>query len=182
MTIMKIRFLFLTLFLTLCFSGTAQEDPFKEDIVSYLNNNGTRDQYDAAYESMFDVLKKQFEVSNVPDSVWKDLQKDKEKSLDEIVNFLTYAYRNHFSREEINAMNDFYSTGSAKQMLKDPSQLNPSQSEEVSAFFASDLGVKIEEKKPELTEDIMEISEHWSRDLFGAKMSSLVKQGYTTGH
>ncbi len=182
MTIMKIRFLFLTLFLAFCFSGATQEDSFQEDIITYLNNNGTRDQYKGAYESMFDLLKQQFSVSNVPESVWKDLQKSKEKSLDEIVNFLAFAYRNHFTREDINAMNEFYSSESAKQMIKDPSVLNSSQNEEISAFFASDLGIKIEEKKPELTKDIMEISEHWSRDLFSAKMSSLVKQGYTTGH
>lgn len=182
MTIMKIRFLFLTLFFTFCYATIAQEDPYQEDIITYLNNNGTRDQYNNAYESMFEVLKKQFAVSSVPETVWKDLQKDKKKSMDEIVNFLSFAYRNHFTHEEINAMNEFFSTEAAKQMMKDPSKLNTSQKDEISAFYASDLGIKIEKKKPELSKDIMDISEHWSRDLFAAKMKSLIELGYSTGY
>ena len=182
MTIMKIRFLFLTLFFTFCYSTLAQDDTFQEDIITYLNSNGTRDQYSDAYDNMFDVLKKQFAVSNVPDSVWKDLQKDKEKSMDDIVNFLSFAYRNHFSHDEINTMNEFFSTDAAKQMMNDPSQLTEEQNEKVSAFYTGDLGRKIEEKRPDLTKDIGEISEHWSRDLFAAKMKSLIEKGYTTGY
>ncbi|MBT8261727.1 MAG: DUF2059 domain-containing protein [Bacteroidia bacterium] len=179
---MKIRFLFLTLFFTFCFSSIGQEDPFQQDIIEYLNNNGTRDQYSGAFESMFDVLKQQFSASEVPQSVWKELQNDKEKSLDEIVNLLTFAYRNHFTHDEINTMNEFFSTDAGKQMLKDPSQLSTAQNDEISTFFKSDIGIKIEEKKPELSKDIMEISEHWSRDLFAAKMKNLIELGYSTGH
>jgi hypothetical protein len=182
MTIMKIRFLILTLFFTICFSAVAQDDPFQEDIITYLNNNGTREQYSGAYDSMFDVLKQQFSASNVPDSVWKDLQKDKDKSLDEIVKFLTFAYRNHFTRDEINEMNSFFQTDAARQMVKDPSALNDTDQQEISRFYDSELGKKIEEKRPDLTKDIVEISEHWSRDLFSEKMSKLVKLGYSTGH
>ena len=179
---MKIRFLILTLFFPICFSITAQEDPYQEDIITYLNNNGTRDQYSGAYDSMFEVLKQQFSVSNVPDNVWKDLQKDKDKSLDEIVKFLTFAYRNHFTRGEINQLNTFYQTPAAKQMTIDPSALSETEQAEITAFYSSALGKKIEEKRNDLTKDIVEISEHWSRDLFAEKMSKLVKLGYSTGH
>lgn len=182
MPIMKIGRLFLTLFLSICFSATAQVDSFQADIMSYLNNNGTRGQYSNAYESMFDVLKQQFDVSNVPEQVWEDLKKDKEKSMDEIIKLLTFAYRKHFVQEDIKGMDDFYRSETAQQMITDPSALSEAQNEEVAAFMASELGLKIEAVRPELSKDIMEISEHWSRELFSATMSSLVKQGYHTGN
>lgn len=177
---MKIRFLFLTLFLSFCFSANAQIDAFQEDIIDYLNNNGTRGQYSAAYESMFDVLKKQFEVSNVPEPVYTELKLGKEKSLDEIVKLLSFAYRKHFTREEINAMNTFYKSDAAKQMIIDPSVLSETQNKEVYAFMNGELGKKIDTKQPDLSKDIAEISGFWSRDLFSETMSVLVKKGYYT--
>lgn len=179
---MKMQHLFLTLFLTICFSSTAQVDAFHADIIDYINNNGTRAQYSDAYESMFDVIKKQFEVSNVPDEVWTELKNDKEKSIDEIVNLLAYAYRKHFTQEDIKGMNSFYGSETGQQMMNDPSLLSTEQNEEVAAFMSSELGLKIEAKREGLSQDIVTISEQWSRELFMDKMGVLVKKGYHTGY
>ena len=51
------RSIFLTVFSLVCFTGIAQVDEFQKDIIAYLNVNGTQQQYDQAYEDMFDVLK-----------------------------------------------------------------------------------------------------------------------------
>jgi hypothetical protein len=179
---MKTGFLILTLFLSFCFSANSQADPFQQDIVDYLNSNGTREQYSTTYEEIFLVLKKQFEVSNVPDSVWKEIKKDKEKSLDGIINFLTFAYRRHFTRNEIQQMHRFYQSEAARQMMESPVGLTKEQNDSINAFSSSDLGKKIEEKSAALSEDIEAISQHWSRDLFGEKMSALVKKGYYTAY
>ncbi len=179
---MKIRLLYLVLFLSFCFSANAQDDSFQEDIISYLNNNGTREQYADAYTGMFDVLKKQFEVSNVPETLWAELKQGRKKSLDEIVTLLSFAYRKHFTQDEINAMNIFYKSDTAKQMMADPSALSEAQNKQISAFMNGELGKKIDEKRDELTADIVEISEFWSRDLFSETMSILVKKGYHTGN
>ncbi len=179
---MKIRSLFLTLFLSFCFSANAQVDVFQEEIIDFLNNNETRKQYTDAYDSMFDLLKSQFAVSNVPEDVWTDLKKNKEKSLDEIVNLLSFAYRKHFTREDINAMSIFYTSDAGKQMMSDPSVLSESQNKEISTFMNGTLGKKIDEKREDLTTDVAKISEFWSRDLFSESMSALVKKGYYTEH
>lgn len=179
---MKIRYLFLTLFLTICFSVTAQVDSFQQDIIDYLNINGTPQQYEGAYEEMFNLLKKQFASANVPEEFWVNLYQGKEKSVDEVIAFLTFAYRKHFTREEIAEMTKFYETEAAQKMVLQSGDLSSEENEKITAFFNSEIGKKIEEKRDALSEDIAEISGHWSRDLFSEKMSALVKAGYFTQH
>lgn len=172
------RSFFLTLFSLICFSLTAQVDQYQKDIVNYLNSNGTKEQYSNAYDEMFGILAQQFMSANVPETKWKELKENKTESLDELVNFLSFAYRKHFTHDEIKQMYAFYKTPEAQQMLKDMNTLSASDSEKIAAFFTSDLGKKIEAKRIDLSADISEISGHWSRELFAAKMSDLVKNGY----
>ncbi|NND62733.1 MAG: DUF2059 domain-containing protein [Flavobacteriaceae bacterium] len=172
------RLFFLTIFSVFCFTAQAQVDTFQQDIINYLNINGTHTQYADAYEKMFDVLLPQFESANVPESFVKELKKDKEESLDEIVKFLTFAYRKHFTQEDIQQMTSFYKSKAGQKMVHKTGTLTEAENAEIAAFFGSDLGKKIEEKRTALSEDIAEISGHWSRDLFSEKMSALVKNGY----
>ena len=176
---MKIRSLFLTLFCGICFSAVAQVDNFQQDIIEYLNNNGTEAQYSKAYDEMFDVLKQQFVVPEVPAEVWTDLKKGKEESIDDVIAFLTFAYRKHFTQEDISKMTAFYKTKAGKKLVKQTKNHSKEESEEVAAFFNSELGQKIESKRGVLSEDIAEISGHWSRDLFAEKMGVLVRKGYS---
>ncbi|MDC8004475.1 DUF2059 domain-containing protein [Aureisphaera galaxeae] len=164
--------------MTICFSLQAQVDDYQQDIINYLSINGTYEQYSAAYDDMFTVLKKQFETANVPESKWKELKEDKNKSLEEVVRFLSFAYRKHFTQDEIKKMYEVYNSKAAQEMLAKQGTLTRNEDKEVDAFFESDLGKKIVAKRSELSEDIGEISGHWSRDLFAAKMSNLVKSGY----
>ncbi|WP_232729141.1 DUF2059 domain-containing protein [Ulvibacter sp. MAR_2010_11] len=174
------RFLFLTLFLVFCFSTSAQVDAFQEEVITYLKSNGTTDQYREAYDGIFTILKKQFNSASVPDAFWIDMQSDKEKSVEEAIAFLSFAYRKHFTREDISKMTTFYNTEAAQKMLSKDAPLSSDESEAIAAFFESDIAKKIEEKQEALAIDIADISEHWSRDLFAAKMSLLVKAGFTT--
>lgn len=176
---MKIRILFLTVFCAICYSASAQVDSFQENIIEYLNNNGTKAQYSDAYEQMFEVLKSQFETADVPASVWTDLKSNKSKSIDDIINFLTFAYRKHFTEAEIKKMATFYKSEAAQRMIRQSSEMTQEDNDEVLAFFNSDIGRKIEGKRAELSVDISEISGHWSRELFAEKMGALIKQGYS---
>lgn len=175
------RSLLLTLFSLVCFLGTAQIDSYQDDIIKYLNVNGTQEQYSHAYEEMFDVLKVNFETANVPDKVWEELKADKAESLEEVTKFLTFAYRKHFTQPEIKAMTKFYESNAAQKMLNQNSEaITESENLIIETYLKSDIALKVENKLPELSQDISEISAHWSRDLFGAKMSALVKLGYKT--
>ncbi len=176
---MKKTFLLLTFLLTFCFTGNAQTDDFSKTIVEYLKINGTPEQYSLAYDNMFDVLKKQFKNANVPEKVWTKLHNDgKQKSINDILNFLTFAYKNHFTKDDIVALTEFYKTDAAKQMLTDVAGLTQEQNEEIAAFFTGEVGKKTLDVKDALAKDISEISSHWSRDLFKEKLSALVKMGY----
>jgi len=175
------RSIFLTVFSLVCFTGVAQMDQYQKDIITYLNVNGTQQQYDQAYEDMFVVLKRNFETADIPNKVYKELKSDKSESLKEVTRFLSFAYRKHFTHEEIVLMTHFYKSDAAQKMLKlKKGPLSEAENAQINAYFDGDLAKKVKEKMPELSEDISEISGHWSRDLIGAKMSALVKMGYRT--
>ena len=169
---------FLTLFLIICCSVSAQVDAFQQDIINYLNSNGTHQQYSDAYDGMFDVLKQNFEKAQVPSKVWVKLQQDKEKNVKEIISFLSFAYRNHFSQEEIAEMSSFYKTKAAQKLVS-RTELSEEDNKVVSNYFASEVAKKVETKREVLSADINEISTHWSRDLFQSKMKELINQGYS---
>ncbi len=180
MSIMKRRSLFLTLFCCICFSVSAQVDSFQQNIIEYLNNNGTESQYNEAYDQMFVVLNRQF--VDVPEEVWNEIKKGKDKSVQDVIEFLTFAYRKHFTEAEIIKMETFYKTETARKLVLGTNDLTNEDNDKIMEFFESEIGKKIEAKRQDLSVDIAEISSHWSRDLFGEKMSLLVKKGYTTKH
>lgn len=171
---------FITVFSLFCFSVSAQVDTYQEDIIKYLNVNGTYQQYDQAYDGMFDVLKRNFSSADIPDKVWTDLKKNRKESINDVIKFLTFAYRKQFTQTEINQLHAFYTTEAGRKMQIDPSLLTSEENDQLAAFYQSDLGKKMDKAKVELAADISEISSHWSRDLFASKMSALVKLGYDT--
>lgn len=173
------RSIFLTVFSLVCFAGIAQIDAFQQNIIDYLKVNGTQMQYSKAYDDMFQVLQKNFETSNIPETVWTDLKNGKGKSMEEITEFLSFAYRKHFTQAEIKTMTNFYKTEAAQKMLNPTTgALSEAENGEITAYFDSPVAQKVASKLPELSEDISEISNHWSRDLFKEKMEALLKLGY----
>jgi len=173
------RSFFLTLFSLVCFVGIAQVDTFQQDIINYLNLNGTGQQYGDAYDSMFEVLKETFEPANVPEKVWGELKNDRSESLNEVISFLSFAYRKHFTQEEIATMTNFYKTEAAQKMLNPVTgPLSETENVQIALYFESDVAKKVEAKLPELSVDISEISQHWSKDLFQEKMLALLEKGY----
>ena len=175
---MKIRLLFLTLFCSICFPLSAQVDVFQENIIEYLNINGTENQYNDAYDEMFDVLKDQF--LDVPDKEWNELKVGKNESVQDVIKFLAFAYRKHFTESDIVEMTNFYKTETAQKLVAGSNDLTNTDNDKIMEFFQSDLGKKIESKREPLSVDIAEISSTWSREIFAGKMSTLIKKGYST--
>ena len=175
---MKIRLLFLTLFCSICFPLSAQIDAFQENIIEYLKNNGTENQYGDSYDEMFEILKEQF--LDVPDKEWSELRVGKDESVQDVIKFLAFAYRKHFTESDIIAMTNFYKTETAKKLVAGSNALTNEENDKITEFFQSDIGKKIESKQEALSVDIGEISATWSRELFAEKMSALVKKGYST--
>ncbi len=175
---MKLRFLFLTLFCAICFSTTAQ-NKFQQEVITYLTVNGTVKQYNTVYDDMINVLKQQFANAKVPQSEWDALGKDKAKSVDQVTRMFASAYRKYFSAEEVSQMSKFYGSEAGVQMRLNPDELTKEQRLVVGEFYNSDVSKKINEVKVELTTDVSQISEFWSRDLFSAAMNSLTAKGYS---
>lgn len=175
---MKVRYFILTLFLAFSFAAQAQGDTRQTDIIKYLTVNGTYEQYEDAYEQMFDVIKQQFAGSEVPSTVWVELKQSKNDEVQKIVVLLSSAYRKHFSKEDITAMLAFYSTDTGKQMMADMGGMSPEQNKELTAYLMSDVGQKLDSIRPELVQDISQISEYWSRDLFMDTRKKLIDKGY----
>jgi len=175
---MKVRYFILTLFLTFNFAAQAQGDTRQIDIIKYLTINGTQSQYSDAYERMFDVIKQQFTTAEVPTSVWVELKQSKSDEVQKIVVLLSSAYRKHFSKDDINAMLAFYQTEAGKQMMADMGGMSLEQNKELTAYLSSNVGEKIDMVRPELVQDISQISEYWSRDLFMETRNKLIAKGY----
>jgi len=177
---MKIRFFFLTVFFSFCFLGNAQTDTFQDEIINYLKVIGINDQYSIAYEGTYNVIQKQFIAADIPEGVWTELKSNKDKDINDVLALLSSAYRKHFTEEDIAGMLAFYSSEVGEELLqgdKNPSEENAALVDE---FFASELGLKINATKSVLAADVSQVSEYWSKDLFIATMTSLVKKGYKT--
>ena len=177
---MKIRSMILTLFLTICFSGYAQIDAFHQEIINLLKINGTEQEYGILYRETLDIVRTQFSWAEVPDEFWMKLHNDKAESVDEAISLLSFAYRNHFTRDEINSMFVFYQTKAAQKMVMNNNESTPEEKKEIEVFFNSEVGKKIAKSRVALAYDISEISKEWRKDVFSKGMSALVKSGYIT--
>lgn len=172
------RAFFLTFFLALTFTVSAQVDSYQRDIINYLTINGTVEQYGLVYDELFKVLKKQVASIDTPDTFWKTLKEGKEESLDELIFILSFAYRKHFTQDEIGELTKFYKTDAAQKMISNSPNLTEEDNDIITDFYASDIAVKVEAKHDDLSKDILEVSSTWSRELFSEKMGVIVKGGY----
>ena len=175
---MKMRPLFLTLFLTICFSINGQVDAFQQEIIELLQCNGTQEKNNVAYDEVFVVLKKNFETANVPEDLWVRLKTDRLESLATLTQFLSFAYHNQFTRSEIAEMTVFFQSNAAQKRIAGIEELTEADSKEINDFNDSAIGKKWEARQEALAVDMADIFGHWRRDLFSEKMSILVKEGY----
>lgn len=170
---MKSIKLFFFLFLTISLNVNAQETNFSSEVSTYLDSNGSLDQYESAYDELLKLLGRQYPKSESNAEAWKYLESNKEKAVAEMKKELLPIYQQNFERSEINNMTTFYLSNTGKQLTADRSQMNAVQKEEMNSFYNSELGKKIIEKQPLLTTAISVASESWSRDLYETAMSLL---------
>lgn len=173
---------FLTLFCVICFTVSAQEDAFQQDIVKYLSINGTSSQYDTAYDQMIGMMQQQFAGVNVPASEWELLKENKGEAVGEVLTLLASAYRKHFSETDIAGMTAFYESDAAQKMLFNESALSEAEQVYINSFYNSDVGTTIKQNRQALATDISTVSENWSRDLFANTMDDLAAKGFTPKH
>lgn len=166
----------LTLFLTV--TANFAQRSYHEDAMRYFSLNGTEQQYDIAIDQMFTLLKQQYSAQQVPDTVWEEVKGDKKESLNNIKSLLVSAYRSNFTHEDIKQLIRFYESETGQQMVKDRSKLNDSQKVELSDFFTSEVGQKVQNQSNSLRTMVAEVSEQWSRDLYEETVKKLKSKGY----
>lgn len=170
----------ITIILTFASVSSAQDTTFNEDIVTYLEMNGTEKQYSGAVDGLFTMLSRRYAHNNISQSVWLELkEKYKDKSLKSIKYLLVTPYRTTFSQDNIRRMIKFYETDAGKQMLIDPTALSTEQKSVAGDFYASDAGAKLLENKVQLEQSVSEVSEIWSRDLYRMVTEDLEMMGYS---
>lgn len=168
---------FLTLFSFVCFSGFSQVDDFQKEIIDFLNINGTREQYSIAFYEVFPILERNFKDKEIPEEAWEELKNDEEEQIDAAVSKLTFAYRKYFTREEIGKMSEFYSTKVGQKVVAER-PLNEEENKEFQNYLKSEVSLKFEKNRKELTKDMDKITADWRKELIGAKIKQLIKGGY----
>ena len=173
---MKKSVIILTLFLT--FTVCISQESYHADTVRYFELNGTEQQYSNAIDQMFDLLKTQYSAKNVPDAVWQEFQNNRSASLTNIKSLLVSAYRSNFTHDDIKGLIRFYESDTGQQLVKDGTKLNNVQKNELSVFFDSDIGKKVQNQSESLRTMVSEVSELWSRDLYNETIEKLKIKGY----
>ena len=92
------RTFFLTLFLGIYFSVSAQVDDYHTDIVTLLNCNGTVQEYDFEFEKTLVSLRIRVAEEGTPQSFWEKLREEKKESINELIEILAFAYRKSYRR------------------------------------------------------------------------------------
>ncbi len=165
--------LFVCVFVIIPFLSSAQQTDYTKEVAVYLEHNGTENQYAYAYDEMLKMLGSRFPKTDTNAQGWTYLEANKEKAITEIKSLLVPIYKKHFKKEEMRKMVAFYKDGAGKQLIADRTKLTSDQKQELNDFYNSEVGEKIKEKQPVLTEEIAKVSEGWSRDLYETAMSLL---------
>lgn len=163
---MKTLALIITLTVGLCCTAYSQTDAFGDQIRDYLMVNGTLEQYSGAYDSMFELMRTQFEPDTVPAQVWEALSAKKGEEMDQVLSLLSSVYRKHFTASDITRMKQHYTLQGAEREA------------DKSDFLNSVAGKKMIKVQGALIEEIGKTSEFWSRDLYLNTMNALKDQGY----
>ncbi|QWX84327.1 DUF2059 domain-containing protein [Cellulophaga sp. HaHaR_3_176] len=169
MSINKIVAIFFMVTITSC----AQEKTYNEDVISYLNSNGTSSQYEFAYDELLKMLEDKFPKTKENSKSWEFLDNNKEKYVAEMTSSLVPVYQKNFTEEELKKMADFYRSPTGKQLTADRSKMTEDQKNKLNDFYKSEIGKKIIDKQPVLSKDIAVVSENWSRDLYETALSLL---------
>ncbi len=165
--------LIFVIFLGTTFAAFSQDSDYSEEVAIYLEKNHSLDQYGYAYEQLLTMLENQYPKSDENTDAWKYLETNKEKTLAEMKLLLIPIYVDNFSQEEIKGMISFYESDTGRQLVMDRSKMTEAQKTELNKFYNTQLGKKIIEKQPILTQEIGAASESWSRDLYETAVSLL---------
>jgi hypothetical protein len=86
---------------------SGQDVDMTAKVSSYLQSNGTIEQYKHAYLELLNLMEKQFPKSDRNSDGWLYLERNQKKALQEIQDLLVPVYIKHFNNSDIDAMKTF---------------------------------------------------------------------------
>lgn len=172
-----LSFLIIIAFTSVAFSQPM--DSYSEDVKICIKSNGTYDYYANVVDQMFSMLKQQYSEKNVPETVWKELEETKTRSMDELSQMLVSAYRGYFSHDDVKKMNVLYKSSAGQRMVTDAQNLSESDKVALGVFYESDTGQKILGSQDDMNKLMSKISEMWSSDMYRNVVTKLSEKGFT---
>ena len=174
----KLNFFLFTFFFIFSINSSAQIDQYQSDIVKLLNCNGTIEKYDFEYEKTLTSLRVRVASVNTPLSFWNNFRETKKESLNELISIQAFAYRKHFSHEEIKLLLNFYSSSAATKLIKNK-EVTLEEKAFINNFNESKLANKIDSIGEDFDKDTNKIAREWKKELFAKGMGALSKAGFT---
>lgn len=168
----------LLLTFTVLTTAVAQDDDYVIAVNECIENNGTLAYYDTVLDAMFLDFKTEFQASNIPDNVWKEVEKEKEYAKEGLATMLSRAYKNHFTLQDLEAMNALYSSKAGKNMLQSK-PLSKAETKELDDFYNSSTGQKIQKSQSEMSTSLRRLAKLWINNTSNKVATVLSEKGYS---
>lgn len=156
----------------------AQETTYRQDVLEYLELNGTTEQYSGAIDQLFELLKRQYTSHKIDEAVWASLRDESQGEIGRMKAMLVSAYRGVYDQDDIKNLISFYKTDAGQQLLRDQTSMSDAQRNDASFFYNTPTGKKVLNSKNEISRSVSEVSEIWSRDLYKSMIDKLATKGY----
>ena len=145
---MRIHLLLLTLLFAT--AAHAQDEAYKDALRDYLDAAGVMKIYDVAIDKMLDMQQEQ-SGDPLDDRFWKDVRTEMHQTTNELVEMYAPAYINHFTREDLLGMAEFYRTPLGKKMAAETPQLMQ-ETMQIGAEWGRALGERLGQRMLERQE------------------------------
>lgn len=168
----------LLLSFTVLTTAVAQEDDYVIAVNECIENNGTLAYYDAVLDAMFLDFKTEFQASNIPDSMWETVEKEKKYAKNGLATMLSRAYKEHFTLQDLELMNELYASKAGQNMLQNKS-LSKKDKAYLDRFYNSATGKKIQNTQSEMSASLRRLAKIWINNTSNKVATLLSEKGYS---
>jgi hypothetical protein len=131
--------------LAIILSLQAQENTIEDKIKKMMDVMGTTQQFEVAIDNMVDVQKEAYK-GILDDEFWAEFKKEVRKDgFQELMDLLVPIYKKHLTEEEVDAITEFYSSEIGRKMIQKFPMITQ-ESMQAGAEWGRKMGVEIAEK------------------------------------
>jgi len=163
----------LFLFFLMPFALTAQESDFADDVLDYLEFNGTLKHYERDYDEFVTTLEDLVPRNEQNAIRWDQIVANKPIAINELKIGLIALFQDNFTHKEILLMAAFYKSETGRILINDQANMTKIHTEILSKFYNSELGLKMMRKQEYLAQEMGRLSEEWTRDLYETSLPLL---------